>query len=173
MDLAFGIGSEALAQAVRRTHVREVNLLLAAPASRSLDGRFPCLRLVSCGGAPLGHSALLRAQRLFGSEFFQSYGMTECCGPSLPSPPVFLLWLLGVTDCDRRSGGRLFIWLELTSWPQLLAEPRQDLHVNAEWLAARGAAGPADGDAVLLGEALRGLGGAGGGPRDRRAGALG
>ncbi|CAJ1441452.1 unnamed protein product, partial [Effrenium voratum] len=57
-----------------------VNLLLAAPASRSLDGRFPCLRLVSCGGAPLGHSALLRAQRLFGSEFFQSYGMTECCG---------------------------------------------------------------------------------------------
>ena len=57
-----------------------VNLLLASPASRSLDGRFPSLRLVSCGGAPLGKASLLRAQRLFGCEFFQSYGMTECCG---------------------------------------------------------------------------------------------
>ena len=57
-----------------------VNLLLASPASRSMDGRFPRLRLVSCGGAPLSKAALLRAQRLFGCEFFQSYGMTECCG---------------------------------------------------------------------------------------------
>ena len=57
-----------------------VNLLLASPASHSLDGCFPSLRLVSCGGAPLSKASLLRAQRLFGCEFFQSYGMTECCG---------------------------------------------------------------------------------------------
>eukprot|EP00438_Fugacium_kawagutii_P034046 Skav224284 [mRNA] locus=scaffold1019:105100:108288:+ [translate_table: standard] len=57
-----------------------VNLLLASPSSSSLDGRFPNLRLVSCGGAPLSKASLLRAQRLFGCEFFQSYGMTECCG---------------------------------------------------------------------------------------------
>ena len=57
-----------------------VNLLLASPLSLSLDGRFPSLRLVSCGGAPLSEASVLRAHRLFGCEFFQSYGMTECCG---------------------------------------------------------------------------------------------
>ncbi|CAE8625301.1 unnamed protein product [Polarella glacialis] len=57
-----------------------VNLVLASPSSRSSDGRFPSLRLVSCGGAPLSQESILRAQRLFGCEFFQSYGMTECCG---------------------------------------------------------------------------------------------
>ena len=71
-----------------------VNLLLASPSSRSLDGRFPSLRLVSCGGAPLSKASVLRAQRLFGCEFFQSYGMTECCGKismSMLSPEQRLL----------------------------------------------------------------------------------
>eukprot|EP00756_Hemistasia_phaeocysticola_P028773 Hpha_TRINITY_DN16192_c0_g4::TRINITY_DN16192_c0_g4_i1::g.7701::m.7701 len=53
-------------------------LLLSHPAASSFD--LSSLQLVSCGGAPLNRETVLRAMRLFGCEFFQSYGMTECCG---------------------------------------------------------------------------------------------
>eukprot|EP00854_Cymbomonas_tetramitiformis_P000816 gene816-1294_t len=38
------------------------------------------LRLISCGGSPLAPAVVRQAVALFGSEFFVSYGMTECCG---------------------------------------------------------------------------------------------
>eukprot|EP01065_Artemidia_motanka_P042179 TRINITY_DN560_c0_g2_i1.p1 TRINITY_DN560_c0_g2~~TRINITY_DN560_c0_g2_i1.p1 ORF type:complete len:4401 (+),score=1555.85 TRINITY_DN560_c0_g2_i1:207-13409(+) len=55
-----------------------INLILSHPGADGYD--LSSMQLVSCGGAPLGRDATLRAMKLFGCEFFQSYGMTECCG---------------------------------------------------------------------------------------------
>eukprot|EP01063_Lacrimia_lanifica_P026877 TRINITY_DN3691_c1_g1_i6.p1 TRINITY_DN3691_c1_g1~~TRINITY_DN3691_c1_g1_i6.p1 ORF type:complete len:5023 (+),score=2068.97 TRINITY_DN3691_c1_g1_i6:290-15358(+) len=55
-----------------------VRLLLAHPGVDQRD--MASLEIVSCGGAPLNREATLRALAVFGCEFFQSYGMTECCG---------------------------------------------------------------------------------------------
>ena len=38
------------------------------------------IRVLSCGGSPITNSTVLQAVGLLCSEFFVSYGMTECCG---------------------------------------------------------------------------------------------
>ena len=41
------------------------------------------VRIMSCGGSPLPPAAVRRAISVLGSEFFMSYGMTECwCEPA-------------------------------------------------------------------------------------------
>lgn len=56
-----------------------VTLLYHNPMVGSTD--LSSLRIISCGGSPLGgDTSVARAIALFGCEFFISYGMTECCG---------------------------------------------------------------------------------------------
>ena len=38
------------------------------------------IRLLSCGGAPLNNTSILKLKTLFNCEYFSSYGMSECCG---------------------------------------------------------------------------------------------
>eukprot|EP01052_Picozoa_sp_SAG31_P013040 SAG31_NODE_775_length_12190_cov_5.764866_3_plen_3681_part_01 len=55
-----------------------ITLIMAHPNVGSYD--FTFLSLLSCGGAPLNRVTIEQALKIFGCEFFLSYGMTECCG---------------------------------------------------------------------------------------------
>ena len=55
-----------------------VTMLVSNPALPATD--LSSLRLVSCGGSPLPPATVAAAIAAFRSQFFVSYGMTECCG---------------------------------------------------------------------------------------------
>ena len=65
-----------------------ISLVVSQPTAALQD--LASLRVVSCGGSPLPPAIGTRAVALFGTEFFVSYGMTECCGKIAMSllPPL-------------------------------------------------------------------------------------
>ena len=58
--------------------------VLQHPSAAQAD--FSSLRMVSYGGSPIAESLLAEAQRRFGCDLLQTYGMTEAAGP--------ITWLL-------------------------------------------------------------------------------
>jgi fatty-acyl-CoA synthase len=51
------------------------------------DRTFPDLKLITYGGSPISEAVLVRAMKVFGCGFSQSYGMTEACGAVVNMTP--------------------------------------------------------------------------------------
>ena len=82
---------KAVIEAIAHEHVTHVFLVpammlfvLQHPSAAQAD--FSSLRMVSYGGSPIAESLLAEAQRRFGCDLLQTYGMTEAAGP--------ITWLL-------------------------------------------------------------------------------
>jgi acyl-CoA synthetase (AMP-forming)/AMP-acid ligase II/3-oxoacyl-(acyl-carrier-protein) synthase len=93
-----------------------VTLLYHNPLVGSFD--LSSLRVISCGGSPLGGTtAIARAVSIFGCEFFVSYGMTECCGKismsKLSSEPRVTELDLGERLASVSTSGRPFILVDI------------------------------------------------------------
>ena len=58
-----------------------INAMVHAPDARSHD--LTSLKLVIYGGSPIPEKTLRLAQELFGCDFLQRYGATECCGAAI------------------------------------------------------------------------------------------
>ncbi|KAJ8613644.1 hypothetical protein CTAYLR_003120 [Chrysophaeum taylorii] len=54
-----------------------ITMLVSTPDVADLGNS---LDLLSCGGAPLARATAAKLLAVYRNEFFQSYGMTECCG---------------------------------------------------------------------------------------------
>jgi len=93
-----------------------VTLLYHNPLGGSFD--LSSLRIISCGGSPLGGiTAIARAVSIFGCEFFVSYGMTECCGKismsKLSSEPRLTNLDLAERLASVSTSGRPFILVDI------------------------------------------------------------
>eukprot|EP00963_Diacronema_lutheri_P001730 scaffold113_cov339-Pavlova_lutheri.AAC.1 len=55
-----------------------VTMMMSNPKLDRVD--LSSMRILSCGGSPIPPANVLRVLSHVGSEFFVSYGMTECCG---------------------------------------------------------------------------------------------
>ena len=57
-----------------------VALMCSQTTAENVHLDLSSLRMLSCGGSPVVNNVVLQAIGLLCSEFFVSYGMTECCG---------------------------------------------------------------------------------------------
>lgn len=75
-DLINAITLEGVTKAVFVPAI--INMLINSPA---IEGKsFPGLKLVAYGASPIATDTLVRAQKAFGCDFFQIYGLTENMG---------------------------------------------------------------------------------------------